>query len=168
MPREAGDVHLVDHRGGERPTERGVALPVIGVGIHDDTAHGDLRVLARAARRQTVVPVRHDDGAPVGIEQHLGRIEAKPSRRVERADGAVRVDLSGAESGHEGVPVVVGPVSRRIEADDARRLGVACAVEEQKLDGAGLAREDAEVDAALHDGGAQREAPAWRDRHVTS
>jgi hypothetical protein len=160
MPRETSDVHLVDHGGGERPTERGVALPVIGLGIDDDAAHGDLRVVARAARRQTVVLVRHDNGAPVGIEQHLGRIEAKPSRRVDGAGCAVRVDLCGAESGHESVPVVVAPVSRRIEADDARRLGVAYAVEEEKLDRAGLAREDAEVDAALHHGSAKREAPA--------
>ena len=125
MPREAGHVHLVDHRGGEGPAERRVALPVVGVGIHDHASHGDLRVVARAARREAVVPVRHDDGAPVGIEEDLRGIEAKPTRRVEGADRAVRVDLSRREvrartrasSGRSGVSAhrgeSRGPARRR-------------------------------------------------------
>ena len=63
---------------------------------------------------------------------------------------------------------MVGAVRRRVEPNHARRLGVPGAVEEQELDRAGLAREDAEVDAALDDGGAQRERPAGHDRHSPS
>ena len=113
MPREARDVHLVDHRGGERPAERRVALPVVEVGIHHHAPHGDRRVVARTARRRAVVPVRDDDGAPVGVEEDLRGIEAEPVRRVERGRwrGTRRPVPSGgrartrASSGRSGAPV---------------------------------------------------------------
>ena len=123
MPREAGDVHLVDHGGGEGPAQRSVAFPVVGIGIDDHAPHGDGRVVARAARRFAIVTVRHRDGASVGIEQELLGIEAKPARRIEGADRAVRVDLAGTETRHEGVPVVVGPVDGGVEPDHLGRLG---------------------------------------------
>ena len=166
VPREARHVHLVDHRGGEGPAEGGVALPVVSVGIHDHAPHGDLRVVARAARRETIVPVRHDDGARIGIEKDFRGIVAEAARRVEGTGRPVRVDLSGAQAGHERVPVVVGAVGRRVEPDHAGRLGVARALEEQQLQGRRVPREDTEVDAALHGGGAQREALAGRDVHA--
>src|SRR5271166_3831546 len=49
MPRETGDVHLVDHGRGEGPPQWSVTLPVVDVGVDHNTLHGDrivLRVLA--------------------------------------------------------------------------------------------------------------------------
>ena len=80
MPREARDVHLVDHRGGERPAERGVALPVVGVGIHDHAPHGDRRVVARTARRAS------------------GRTRRGRRRRARRDRGGPSRDRSGARA----------------------------------------------------------------------
>jgi hypothetical protein len=165
MPREAGDVHLVDYRGAERPVERGVPFPVVGFGVPDDAPHGDPGVVAGTARRAAVVPIGHHDPAPVGIEQQLRGIEAEPARRVKGARRPVRIDLSGAEARHERVPVVVGPVRGRLQSDDAGGLGIVGAVEQHQFQPPGFAGEDAEVDAAVHEGGAQREAPARRDGH---
>ena len=166
MPREAGDVHLVDHRRGEGLAQLGVALPVVGVGIHDHAPHGEPRVVAGPARRDAGVPVGHDDGASIGIEEDLRGIEAKPPRRIEGADRAVRVRLSWAKAGYERVPVVVRPVSPLIEANHAGRLGVAGAVEQQQLQPAGLTGEDGKIHAALHGRGPEGEAAPGRDVHV--
>jgi len=76
MPREADDVHLVDDCHGEGPTQRRVALPVVNIGIDHHTLHGDRIVLPVSARHVARISVRHDDGAPVGIEERFGRIEA--------------------------------------------------------------------------------------------
>ena len=166
MPREPGDVHLVDHGRGEGLAQLGVALPVVRVGIHDHAPHGEPRVVAGPARRDAGVPVGHDDGASIRIEEGLCGIEAKPPRRIEGADRAVRVRLSRAKAGYERVPVVVRPVSPRIEANHAGRLGVAGAVEQQQLQPAGLTGEDGKIHAALHGRGPEGEAAPGRDVHV--
>ena len=164
MPREAGDVHLIDDRGGERPPQRGVAFPVVGVGIDDHASHRDRGVLAGAARRGAIVCVRHHDGARVGIEEDLRRIEAESARGVEGACRPVRVDLPSAKAGNEGVPVVVGPVSARVESNDAGRLSVGRAIEQQELQPLRAPGIDAKVDAAVDDGGTERKTPASERR----
>jgi len=76
MPREAGDMHLVDHGRGEGPTQRRITLPIVNIGIDHHTLHGSRIVLPVSARGVARVFVGHDDGATVGIEERLGRIEA--------------------------------------------------------------------------------------------
>ena len=74
----------------------------------------------------------------------------------------IAVDLSRPHPGHERVPVVVGSVRGRVDPDDAGRAGVVLAVEEQEFDARGGPREQAEVDAAVDDGGTQGGASADR------
>ena len=41
MPREAGDVHLVNYSRDEGPAQRRVTLPIVNVGVDHDTLHRD-------------------------------------------------------------------------------------------------------------------------------
>jgi hypothetical protein len=64
------------------------------------------------------------------------------------------------------MPIVVGLVLRRLQADHAGRHRVVRGVEQEQLDSAGLARKDAEVDTAVDDRGAERKAAARRYPHA--
>ena len=90
-----------------------------------------LPVLARALAG---IRLGHDDGAPVGVEQHLARIETQAALGIERTEGAIRVELSGTDAGHENVPVMVGAVRARIEVDHPCRLRRRGIIEQQQLD----------------------------------
>ncbi len=107
-------------------------------------------------RGVAVVVLRNDDAAAVRIEQDLVRVEPQAARGSRRPVDAIAVDLSRPHAGNEHVPVVVGAVRRRIERNDAGRRGVILAVEEQQLDARRGPREQAEVDAAVDDRGAER------------
>jgi len=74
MPRESADMHLVDDRLGKRPAERGIALPVIGVGVDDDALQRCRRVVSRFSRRLPAPPHRSGDAFAVRIEEHLVRV----------------------------------------------------------------------------------------------
>ena len=76
----------------------------------------------------------------------------KPACRLVRPVHAVAVELPRLHARHERVPVVVGPVGDGIEGDDAGRLRVVLAVEEQQFHAGRGAREQAEVDAAIQHG----------------
>ena len=156
MAGEAGEVHLVDDGRGKTPTQRRVALPIVGGGVDHHALHRVRIALPVLARLPAGIRLRHDDGAPVRIEQNLARIETQPLPGIERAESAIRIDLSCTDAGHENVPVVVGTVGARIEVDDAHRLQRCGIIEQQQLDPGGLAREHAEVDTAGEDRGAQR------------
>ena len=52
--------------------------------------NGGFRVVAPTARRETVVAVGDDDGAPVRVEEELRGIEPQSAGRVERPGDASR------------------------------------------------------------------------------
>ena len=80
-------------------------------------------------------------------------------RGVRRPFDPIAVDLSRRDPRHEHVPVVVGPVRRRIDPDDAGR-GSVVPIKEQELDARGCPREQAEVDATVNDRSGQGRASA--------
>jgi hypothetical protein len=122
MPRETGNVHLVDHGRGEGPPQWSVTFPIVDIGVDHRTLHGDRIVLPISARHLARVPIGHDNGAPIGIEEHLGGIKTQTMLRIEWAVGAIRINLPGTDPGHESMPVMVGAVRARIELDHARRV----------------------------------------------
>ncbi len=77
----------------------------------------------------------------------------------------VRVDLPGPEARHEGVPIVIGSVSARVEWNDAGGLSIGCAIEQEELQLLRVRGIDAKVDAAVVDCGTERKTPAWLDGH---
>ena len=85
IPREAGDVHFVDHRIDERPLERRVAFPVVLRRIDDDALHGAGRVVARRGRLAAVVFLGVGHGERVRIDQQLLGIESQAGRRFRSA-----------------------------------------------------------------------------------
>ena len=167
-------VHLVDDGLGEGPPEGLVAFPVVCRQVRDQALHGDGGVVARGGRGDTVVAGGQGHAAAVGIDQHLVRSEAQPRLRCLRPVDSVAIDLAGAESRHEAVPIVVGPVANGIERDHPCGPRVIDGVEEQQLDSGGTGRIDREIHAvrlrigpewvgqAASDGIAHRGVPLMR------
>ena len=162
MTREAADVHLVDHRRGERPAQRPVALPIVGGRIHHDALHGRGRVVAWPAGGCPVIAGRHGHGATVRVQQDLVRIVPQALLRRVGADGPIGVDLARLQVRDERVPVVVGAMLRRRKPDHLGGRGVDT-IEQQQLDRLGLVGVDAEVYAASHRRGAQRIGRVWHE-----
>ena len=144
--------------GRETPPQRRVALPIVSAGVDHDAFHRVRVALPVLPRLLPGIPFRNDDGAPIGIEQNLARIETQTLTGIERTEGAIRVDLSGADPGHEGVPVMVGAVRARVEVDHMRRRCRFGILEQQQLDPRGLPREHGKIDAIWQDDGAQGKA----------
>ena len=133
---ESADVHLVDDGARRGPAQREVSLPVVRARIDDDALHRRRRVVAFASRGLAVVVLRDDHAPAVRVEQDLGGVEPQPALGVRRPFDPIAVDLSRPTPGHEHVPVVVGPVRRRIDPDYAGRGGVV-PIEEQEFDAGG-------------------------------
>src|SRR4051794_9575494 len=112
-----------------------------------------------------VVAAGHCHGAGVRVEEDLRGVEPHPARRVPRPFDAVAVGLAGRHAGDEGVPVVVGAVGDRVEADGPSGRRVVDAVEQQQLDPGGVPREEAEVGPVAAGRGPERRAGA-RPGHV--
>src|SRR3954447_23149657 len=91
--------------------------PVVSAGIGHDAFHRVRVALPVLARPLAGIRLRDDNSAPVGIEQDLARIETQTLTGIERTERAIGVDLSGADPGHENVPVMVGAVPARVELD---------------------------------------------------
>ena len=115
--------------GGRLPSRRGR--------VDDDALHGGRRVVAFVAGGFAVVVLGEDDRAGIRIEEELFAIEAKADLGDAGAVDAVAVELAGFHAVDEDVPVVVGAVGRRVDADRSRGLGVVLMIEEQELDGGG-------------------------------
>jgi len=81
------------------PLEGRVALPVVGRDVDDHALHRRPRVVARTARGVADVGVWNHDGATVGIQEHLGRVEPHAVQRIERALDPIRVELPGLHVG---------------------------------------------------------------------
>ena len=129
MAREAGEVHLVNDGRGKIPTQRLITLPIVSAGIEHRAFHGDRAALSVSARAVAGIRLGHDHGAPVRVEQSLARIETQALLGIEGAEGAIGVELSGADAGHENVPVVVRTVLARIERNHMRRMRVRSTIE---------------------------------------
>ena len=166
VPREPGDVHLVDHGRGKGPAQRRITLPIVFGGVDHDALHGGGSVLSPLACEVTAIGVRYDDGAPIGVYENLVWIETQAVRRIKRAAGTIGIHLPWADAGNEYVPVVVGAMCARIELDHARRTRGGRIIEQQEVHSGRLPRKHAEIDTVAEDGGAEREASAGlaRDR----
>ena len=121
------------------------ALPIVGGGIHDHALHGGGAAVARRGGGGAIVPIWNGDRPAVRIEQHLGWIEAHPAPGIRRALDAKAVELARRHAGDEHVPVVIGSVLDRIDADHAGGLGLVHVIEEEQLDAGGVSREHGEV-----------------------
>src|SRR5208283_4897109 len=123
-------------------------------GVDHHALHGDRIVLTVSASRVARVSVGDDHGAPVGIEEHLGRIETQTALGIEGAVSAIRVNLPGTDAGYKGV--MVGAVHARIELDHVRWVRGGGVIGQQDVHSARLPRVYAEVDTVAESRGAQR------------
>src|SRR6202030_1264908 len=134
-----------------------ITLPVVDIGVDHHALHGDRIVLTILARRVARISVGHDDGATVRIEDRFGRFEAQTALAIERAVGAICINLPGADAGHKDVPVMVGAMCARIEFDHAHRVRGGGIIEQQEVHLARLPGDYTEVDALGENGGTERE-----------
>ncbi len=140
-----------------------VALPVVQPGVGDDALHRGGHVVDDAGIEPPVAGRRRRRRARTGRAGAWWRRSAgpraAPTVRVPRSRRAVRRD----DPGHEHVPVLAGPVDRRVEGDDPDRCEVFRRVEEQDVDARGVLRVDAEVDARRRHRGTERMRDARLD-----
>jgi hypothetical protein len=163
VPREAGDVHLINHGVRERALQRGIPLPVIRLRIHHRALHGDGRVLARLLGGPAAVARGNRHRPPVGVQEHFVRVEPQAAGRVARPVHPIAVELPGRETRHEDMPVVVRAMPPGVEADDAGRLGRLHAIEQQQFHQGGALGEHAEVDPLRGQGRPERKTATVPD-----
>ena len=163
VPREAGDVQLVDHGLRERALQRRIPLPVIGLRIRHRALHGDGRVRARLLGGPAAVARGHRHGLPVGVQEHLVRVEPQAAGGVAWPVHPIAVELPGRETRHEDMPVVVRAMPPGIEADDAGRLGLLHVIEQQQFHQGGALGEHAEVDPLRGEGRPERKTSPGPD-----
>ena len=147
MPREAADVHLVDHHLVDRPVERAIALPVVVGHVDDHAAQRRGQIVAGPAGVGPI-PERIRIAAAVGVDEDFVGVEAKAlAVQVGGAVNAIGVVGARLQSLDVHVPEEKGLVHRRVELDRLHRLAIVVRIEQQQLDGRGVAREDREVHA---------------------
>jgi hypothetical protein len=120
VPGEPAEMHLIDDRLGERPTERRIALPVVRVRVDDHVFESRGGTVAGVACSFPTATHGSGNAFPVWVEKYLVRVEAQPPFGIERSDDAIRIDLARSDTGHEHVPVMVGRLvlgSRSITRD---------------------------------------------------
>jgi len=131
VPGETADMHLVDDGLRKRPTERRIALPVIGARVDDHVPERRGRVVAGVSSCLPASAGRPSYAFPVRVEQHLVRVKTKAPDGIERSGDAIGIDLACGDARDECVPVVVGAIAPRVEIDDPRRLRGVHVVEQQ-------------------------------------
>lgn len=110
-------------------------------GAKNDTGDQALRGQGRVVTSEAYQAVgaggdRH--AAAVGIEQRLGGIKAQPEIRRIWTTSAVGKDLTGSVSWDEAVPVMIDPVSSRVERYHPGRSRIIEGVEQQQIDANGV------------------------------
>ena len=133
MARETSHVHLVNNSLRSRPLEWSVALPIVRMWIDDNALHRRPTIVAFQARRLAAVVLWNNNSTPIWVQQNLSGIETYAARRVERSLDAVAIQLPRFHALYKCVPVVVRPVCRGIDRDDARGPRVVFPVKKQQL-----------------------------------
>jgi hypothetical protein len=149
---EAGDMHFVNDRFGERSARRRVAFPIIGIGIDDHASQGRRGIIAGFTSGVTAATCRDRNALAVSIEQDLLGIKPEPVLRIEWPCYPVAVDLTRPDAGHEHMPIVISAVPVRIEVDDPGGLGIIYRIEQQELGRGTVLRKYAEIGSAIGQG----------------
>ena len=136
--------------------EREVSLPVVRAPDRRPRSSSPspryrLRVSRPRGRSSSARP-RPGRTGPAGPWR--GRTAARGG--VRRPFDPIAVDLSRRDPRHKHVPVVVGPVGRRIDPDHAGRRSVV-SDQRTRVRRRGCPRKQAEIDAAVNDGSAEGE-----------
>ena len=163
--REPLDVDLVDDRLVPRNPRWLVIVTPFEGGIENRGQRRERGAVARV-RLQVALGMVHGvsihrvvpaqgaaDPLRIGIENHLGRVEAVPGARFVRAAYPVAVQLPRPDAGQIAVPDEVGPLRQRDARLFLRRVG---AFEEAQLHTLGMFREDRDVNAGPVPGRAER------------
>ena len=144
---ESAHVQFVDDAARVGVFQREVAFPIVGTRIDDDAFHGARTIIAGLRSSVAIIVIADHHAAPIRIEQHFAGIEAKAIVRLKRAVSAIAIQLPGAQTGHEDVPVVECFVALRIELNDAAGPGDVHFVEEEQFQRRAVFGEDAKVHA---------------------
>src|SRR5215510_3326853 len=160
MPGESTDMHLIDDGLGERPPERRIAFPIICARVGDHIPERRGHVVTWATGSLAAATRWPSYAFPVGIEQHLVRIKAKPPYGVERSGNTIRIDLTDCDPRDESVPIVVRAIAPRVEIDNPRRLRAINVVKQQYLRARTAFGEHAEIGAPGDQRRSQRETLA--------
>ena len=160
MPGKPADMHLVDDRVSERPSQGRIVLPVVGGRINDHALQRRSGIVPWTMCGLPAAPGGPGNAFPIRVEQHLIGVETRSLRQVEGAVDTIGVDLARGDSGHQDMPIIVGPVDLWVEVDDAGWAWRVRVVEQQQLRPRAMLGERAEVGAARHKRRSEREVLA--------
>src|SRR5262245_52406714 len=124
MSCEAAHVHLVDNRPRGRPIKWCVPLPIVGVHIYDHALHGSRGIFAGLPSSVATVVLWNNHAAPVRIEEDFVRVETHSAPRIENSFSPKAVNLPSFYARYKNVPIVIGPVSCRINRNHTRRPSI--------------------------------------------
>src|SRR5262245_35158639 len=133
MAGEASYVHLVHNSARGGPFWLCVTFPVIGVHIYNHTLHRFRGIVAGLLRGIATVIPWNNDAAPVGIEQHFAGIETHSTWRIEGSFDSITIDLPCLYLRYKSVPVVIGPVSCRIDRNHTCRLSIVDTIKQKEF-----------------------------------
>src|SRR5262249_36626060 len=134
MAREAVHVHLVHNCARRWPLQGSVAFPIIRLHVYDHALHRCRGIVASLPRGVPTVAVRNSPAASVRIEKDFGWIETHCTRRIENSLNPITVGLPCFYIRYKGVPVVIGPVSCRIDRNHTCRPGIVDTIEKKEFD----------------------------------
>jgi hypothetical protein len=163
MTGEAADMKFIIDGLGKRIPQGGIPLPIIIAQVGYDAFHGRGGVVPGKTSLRSVVTLGDRQGFSIRIQQDLPGIEAQSFSRVKRSGHPVAVDLPGAQTGDEDVPVKVGPVFGRVQGDNPGRTRGIGPVKKEQFHSNGIFGIDAEIDTLGVDCGPERETDSiWR------
>src|SRR5271157_2606566 len=113
-----------------------------------------------------VAPGDHN-AASRRVGQDLCGIKAGAACGIELSARPVGIKLARLYFRNEGVPIMIAPADRGVQRDHLEWPRVVLSLKEQQLDCRGVAREDAEVNAAVDECGAERRtlSGVYSERH---
>ena len=138
MAREAFHVQFINDGARGRSLQCGVALPVVGMRIHDNALHRRSEVLPFRAGGLAAVVFGRDNTFAIGIEKRLFRVETETIGGIERPINSIGVELARGYARNKDVPVVGGAIRDGIEGNDARGPRVVFLIEKEQIDAGGL------------------------------
>src|SRR6478672_4353501 len=120
MSRETTYMHFVYDGLRRGPIEGCVAFPIVGTRICHHALHRRRGIVAFLSGSVATVVLRNDRAPAIWINEHLGRIKAHSTRRIESSINAITVDLPCFHPRHEHVPIVICPTGCRIDPNETR------------------------------------------------